>query len=175
MKTTSTTLVLAIALALSACHAAGTKGEAKTAATAPQAAAAATPAEADQFVAAVNQEIRDNYVEATAAQWISETYINTDSETVVSKSNERALTRLSADVEKSRRYDHLPGISAASQRGIVLLKQQTALPAPKDPKKLAELTAIASRLNAAYGAGKSCTDAAELHGTIAGWQSTQAA
>ena len=90
------------------------------------AATAATPAEADCFVAAVNQEIRDNYVESTAAQWISETYINADSEAVVSKANERGLARLSAAVEKSRRYDHAPGVSPATQRGIDLLGQQTA-------------------------------------------------
>jgi len=152
-------LAAAVALALAACQAPAPHSTDAKAASAPPAATAATPAEADRFVAAVNQEIRDNYVESTAAQWISETYINADSEAVVSKANERGLARLSAAVEKSRRYDHAPGVSPATQRGIDLLKQQTALPAPKDPKKLAELTEIASRLNAAYGAGKSCRDA----------------
>lgn len=119
---------------------------------------AATPAEADSFVAAVNQELRDNYVEVTAAQWVSETYINGDTEVLVAKANERALGRLSANVEKSKAFIGASGLSPATQRGIDLLKLQTAMPAPKDPAKLAELTQIASRLNAAYGSGKSCTD-----------------
>ncbi len=152
MKLLPVPLAAAVALALAACQAPAPHATDARASSAPPAAAAATPAEAERFVAAVNQEIRDNYVESTAAQWIAETYINADSEAVVSKANERGLARLSAAVEKSRRYDHVPGASAATQRGIDLLKQQTALPAPKDPKKLTELTEIASRLNAAYAA-----------------------
>jgi len=120
----------------------------------------ADAAAADSFVAAINQEIRDNYVEITAAQWVSETYINGDTEVLVAKANERALARLSANVEKSRQFAGVKGISPATQRGIDLLKLQTAMPAPKDPARLAELTQIASRLNAAYGSGKSCTDPA---------------
>jgi peptidyl-dipeptidase A len=119
---------------------------------------AATPADADNFVAAVNKELRDNFVEVTAAQWVSETYINGDTEVLVAKANERALGRLSSNVEKSKMFDGASGLSPATQRGIGLLKLQTAMPAPKDPAKLAELTQITSRLNAAYGAGKSCTD-----------------
>ena len=118
-------------------------------------------AAADRFVAGINQEIRDNYVEVTAAQWVAETYINGDTEVLVAKANERALGRLSANVEKSKQFRGVAGINPATQRGIDLLKLQTAMPAPKDPAKLAELTQIASRLNAAYGSGKSCTDEAK--------------
>ena len=161
MKPLPSALAIAVTFALAACQSTAPKADSGQSAPHVNKTAAATPAEADKFIADVNQEIRDNYLEGTAAQWISETFINTDTETVVSKNSERALTRLSVDVEKARRFDHIAGISTTSQRGIDLLKQQTALPAPKDPKKLAELTTIASRLNAAYGAGKSCTDPAK--------------
>ena len=142
----------ALALALTLCIGAGAHSAAS--------AQAADAASADRFVAAINQEIRDNYVEVTAAQWVAETYINGDTEVLVAKANERALGRLSVNVEKSKEFIGVKGIAPATQRGIDLVKMQTAMPAPKDPAKLSELTQIASRLNAAYGAGKSCTDEA---------------
>ena len=49
-------------------------------------------AAADRFVAGINQEIRDNYVEVTAAQWVAETYINGDTEVLVAKANENEVT-----------------------------------------------------------------------------------
>jgi peptidyl-dipeptidase A len=117
-----------------------------------------TAADADAFVAAVNAEIRANYNEQTAAQWVSETYINGDTEMLVSRANERALERLSRNVEKAKAYTGVAGVAPATQRAFQLLRLSTPMPAPKDPAKLAELTQIASRLNAAYGAGKSCKD-----------------
>jgi peptidyl-dipeptidase A len=117
-----------------------------------------TAAGADAFVAALNKQYKADYPEATAAQWIAETYINGDTQLLVSRSNERSLSKLSADVEKSKAYAKVPGISAASKRSIELLKLSTAMPAPKDPAKLKELTEIASRLDGEYGAGKFCSD-----------------
>ena len=68
-------------------------------------AAAAEPKEnADQFVARVNKELREDYVEQTAAQWLSETYINDDSQLVASKANERALVKLGNYVELARTH-----------------------------------------------------------------------
>ena len=46
-------------------------------------------------------------------------------------------------------------------RALALLKLQTAMPAPKDPAHLTELTTLASKLTAAYGAGKYCKDPAD--------------
>ncbi len=155
MKRRSLSVCVALSLVLSAC------GEApkSTTAAAPAAKPAPTAADADRFVADVNAEIRANYEEGTAAEWVSQTYINGDTEKLVSKVNERSLQRLNAAVEKSKAFAGLTDLAPATQRAIALLKLQTSMPAPKDPKKLAELTEIASRLNAAYGSGKSCKDA----------------
>lgn len=158
MKATRIALALAVALILPACQSSTPAHIDQHDETVVGGISIATPAEADSFVAAVNQEIRDNYGETTSAQWVSETYITPDTELLVSKSNERALARLTNHVEEAKRFENLQGIKPETERGISLLKLQTAMPAPKDPIKLAELTAIASRLNAAYGAGKYCTD-----------------
>ena len=87
------TLALAIvaALSFSAC-----KRTPSPAGETPAAAASTAPANetADQFIARVNQEMRDTYAELSAAQWISSTYINDDSELLAAKANERWLTQL---------------------------------------------------------------------------------
>ena len=147
-------LVLA-GLALAACQPAATPT------AAPSAPAGPTPADADAFIAGVNAEIRAHYDEGAAASWVSETYINADTELLVAKANERSLERLGANVEKSRAYDGLADLAPATRRALALLKLQTSMPAPEDPARRAELTQLASRLNAAYGAGKDCKDPAD--------------
>ncbi|MDB6162802.1 MAG: angiotensin-converting enzyme family protein [Xanthomonadaceae bacterium] len=111
---------------------------------------------ADQFVARVNAEFRNTYAELSAAQWISSTYISDDSELIAAKANERWLTQLNGWIEQARQYEGQP-MSAATARSIMLLKLMTAMPAPRDPQRLAELTRIASKMEGMYGAGKYCS------------------
>jgi Oligoendopeptidase F len=145
-------LPLAIAagvLSLSACRK-------EPAAEAPAAPAAARSGEtADQFVARVNDEIRAMYPEISAAQWLSSTYINDDSQLVAAKANERWLARLNEWIEQARAFEGQP-MSEDSKRAIGLLKLMSAMPAPRDPAKLEELARIAARLEGAYGAGTYC-------------------
>lgn len=148
-------LLLAIAvggsvLALSACK--------KDEPAAPTATTPAAPAgeTADQFIARVNDEFRKQYPEMTASQWLSNTYINDDTQLLEAKYNERSLTQLNAWIEQARKFEGQQ-MSPQTARAIQLLKLSTSMPAPKDPAKLAELTQIASRMGGMYGAGKYCT------------------
>ena len=111
---------------------------------------------ADQFIARINEEFRNTYAELSAAQWISSTYINDDSEMLAAKANERWLTQLNGWIEQARKYEGQP-MSPQTARSIMLLKLMTAMPAPRDPTKLAELTRIATRMEGMYGAGQYCT------------------
>jgi peptidyl-dipeptidase A len=111
---------------------------------------------ADAFVARVNQEFKATYPELTAAQWISSTYINDDSQTVAAKANERFLTQLNTWLKAAKPFEGQK-MSPESARSILLLKLSTAMPPPDDEKKLAELTRIASKMEGDYGAGKYCT------------------
>ncbi|EFK95098.1 angiotensin I converting enzyme isoform 2, partial [sediment metagenome] len=121
---------------------------------------AATPADADAFVARVNDTFRKDYAELTSAQWIASTYINTDSQTLSAKAIERSLAQLKLFVEESKQFDGLE-LKPETARAIALLKLATSMPAPKDPTKLAELTQLATKLEGAYGAGKYCADPAK--------------
>ncbi len=143
----------AAALTLAACQ----KEPSKT--DAPAAGTAAPTETADQFIARVNAEYKALYPEMTSAQWLSSTYINDDSERVAAKANERWLTILNGWIAQAGTYDGQP-MSEDTKRQIHLLKLMTAMPAPRDPAKLGELTRIASRMEGAYGSGKYCTDEA---------------
>ena len=125
---------------------------------APAAASATAPADetADQFIARVNEEVRKLSSELASAQWLSNTYINSDSEMIAAKANERWLGQLNAWIEQSKRFEGKP-MSAETARAIKLLKLWTAMPAPKDPAKLEELTKIATRMEGMYGSGSYCT------------------
>lgn len=118
---------------------------------------AAIPANetADQFVARVNAELMAMYPELTSSQWLSSTYINDDSQLVAAKANERYLAKLKEWIEQSRKFEG-KRMSAESARAIMLLKLNTAMPPPKDPRHLAELTQIATRMEGMYGAGRYC-------------------
>jgi peptidyl-dipeptidase A len=112
---------------------------------------------ADQFVARVNDEYRKMYPELSAAQWLSNTYINDDSQLLASKSNERWLSQLNSWIEQAKKFEGQK-MSPDSARTIQLLKLSTSLPPPRDPAKLAELTQIATKLEGMYGAGTYCKE-----------------
>lgn len=146
MKSIPQTLAISMALALaSSAFAADTPAP-----------AAATAADADAFVARVNADIRKYYAESTAADWASMTYIIDDTQLVASKSSERGLLRLNGYLEEAKRFDGLT-LSPATARALHLLKLGTAMPAPKDPKKLAELTTVATKMVGDYGSAKYCS------------------
>jgi peptidyl-dipeptidase A len=139
-------------LGLSACRDDAPKADA-AGSTAP---GAAPDKNADAFVARVNAEIREVYPELSAAQWLSSTYINDDSQMIAAKANERYLTRLNGWIRAAKPFEGQK-MSPESARAILLLKLSTAMPPPSDPKKLAELTRIATKMEGDYGAGKYCT------------------
>ncbi|HRF83079.1 MAG: M2 family metallopeptidase [Xanthomonadales bacterium] len=143
--------VATVLLSLSACR------KEPTPEPAPAAAQPGPAAEtADEFVARVNAELKAAYPEQTSAQWLSSTFINDDSQRIAAKTNERSLAQLNQWIEQAKAYDGAP-MSAASRRALDMLKLMTAMPAPRDPKKLAELTEIAARMEGMYGAGTYCS------------------
>ena len=153
MKQRHLLLALAIGasvISLSACK----KQPAEPATTA--APAAVKGETADEFIARVNEEYRKSYPEISSAQWLSSTYINDDTQMLAAKANERYLTQLNGWIEQARKFEGQK-MSPDTARSIQLLKLMTAMPAPKDPAKLAELTQIATKMEGMYGSGSYCT------------------
>ncbi|QHQ27618.1 putative conserved peptidyl-dipeptidase protein [Xanthomonas albilineans] len=127
---------------------------------APENVAPATPhaigESADQFVARINEQYRKQLPELTTAQWLSATYINADTQRLASEANARWLTTLNGWIAQAKRYQGQP-MSADSARALQRLKQMTAMPAPHDPAKLNELTALAAKMEGAYAVATSCS------------------
>ncbi len=156
MNHRNTLLALAIGaglLSLGACKQDAQQGDSSTQGSAT---ATSVDKDADAFVARVNKEIKATYPDLTAAQWLSSTYINDDSQRVAAKANERFLGQLNGWIKAAKQFEGQK-MSPESARAILLLKLSTSMPPPSDPEKLAELTRIASKMEGDYGAGKSCT------------------
>lgn len=148
--------LLALGVAAAVFGLAGCKKEPAPAPSANAPTAAPAGETADQFIARVNDEYKKMYPEMTAAQWLSSTYINDDSQLLSAKANERYLSQLNSWIEQSKKFEGQP-MSPATARAIQLLKIGTAMPAPKDPARLAELTQIATRMEGMYGSGSYCS------------------
>jgi peptidyl-dipeptidase A len=127
------------------------------AATVPAVAAAET---ADEFVARINREFADIWLEGNAAGWTQATYINADTELLNARATERWLAAFSKAVEEAKAFDGQP-MSAASARAIKLLKLNVPAPAPNDPAKRNELATLLSGMQARYGAAKYCPQGTE--------------
>ncbi|MCX7562898.1 M2 family metallopeptidase [Xanthomonadaceae bacterium XH05] len=146
-------LGVAVSAALLGLIACGSEHPASTPPTSSQA-----PAEsAEAFIARINQTLEESTPEMTSAMWLSSTYINADSQRVAAAANERWMTQRNAFIEQAKTYD-ADAQSPVTSRALHLLATDVAMPAPRDPAKLKELAEIASRMEAAYGAGKWCRD-----------------
>jgi peptidyl-dipeptidase A len=110
---------------------------------------------ADAFVARVNRDLEALDRELQAAGFTQSTYITADTQVLNARASERYLAYLSQAVEAAKRYEG-QNLSPATARTIRLLKQNVAAPAPPDPAKRAEMTQLATRLEAMYGEGKYC-------------------
>ncbi len=114
-----------------------------------------TAAEAEKFVAELNDDIRKMTPEISAANWLQSTYITDDSQLIAAKANEEYLGWQSRSVEASKRFNGVEGMSADTARGIMLLKN-VAAPAPSDKALQGELSKLLSKMEANYGSGKWC-------------------
>ena len=99
---------LALALALGACAPQSPATTASAAPAAPAAPGAPAPkgAEtADQFIARVNADLQALSIELNAAGFTQQTYINTDTEFLSAKAQERYDAYLAQAIEESKRFD----------------------------------------------------------------------
>ncbi|MBV6417875.1 MAG: hypothetical protein CMLOHMNK_02651 [Steroidobacteraceae bacterium] len=145
MKRAAAVVAFAGALALAGC----TKPS-----TPPGSGPGAAPT-ADEFIAQVNEQLKPLLRESAAAQWTQATDITIDTQYLNARSNDRYLEYLGATIDKSKSYKDAPA-SPATARSLMLLRLQSSAPAPADPAKRAELSALLASLDAMYGEAKYC-------------------
>ena len=92
---------------------------------------------------------------ASRADWVQSTYITSDTQAIASETREaqlRAATQFGKEAARFRDLQLPPDLG----RKLMLLRLQLTMPAPADPGELAELTQIATSLEADYGKGTYC-------------------
>jgi peptidyl-dipeptidase A len=115
-----------------------------------------TAAEAKAFVQRVDAEYLRLSVRQSTADWIKNTFITDDTERNAAVMDEDLGAFLSGAVKESAKYRGVNGLEPQVQRMLTLLKFAQALPAPADPAKRGELSALKSKLEGMYGKGKYC-------------------
>ena len=108
-----------------------------------------------EFLRNVEAESLELNKEVGAAYWVRSTHITPDTGILAAKAGERQLAFQSRVIEQARDYKGLP-MDAESARAIELILRGSALPAPDDAAKRAELSQLATDLEGMYGAGEYC-------------------
>ena len=113
------------------------------------------PAAARAFVDSAERVLADLAVRANRAQWVAATYITGDTEQLSAEATERLSVATQRFALAARTYDR-PDLPADVRRKLALLKLALVAPPPSDPAQAAELTRLATGLEAEYGRGKYC-------------------
>src|ERR1035438_2638776 len=104
-----------------------------------------TVAEAEAFMKNAEAKMLELSVSAARADWVKATYITDDTEILAAQADERAIAAQVEFAKQATRFDGLK-LPPELARKMHLLKTSLVLPTPGDPRKSAELTEIASRL-----------------------------
>lgn len=118
---------------------------------------AATPAEAEEFIKQVEKELDEIGVKTARAQWVQANFITDDTEALAADANERLIAETTKFALEARRFDGLK-LPPDTSRKLMLLKLSLPMPAPNNDAERAELTKIATSLEADYGKGKFCVN-----------------
>jgi peptidyl-dipeptidase A len=123
-----------------------------------QPASAGTPPtveEAREFLSRVERSLNDLSVRASRAGWVQSTYITVDTQAIAASASEAQIAATTAFAKDAARFRELQ-LPPELARKMHLLRLQLTMPAPDAAPERAELTRIASSLEADYGKGKYC-------------------
>ena len=116
-----------------------------------------TPADAAAFLSTVNGEMLRLGVASQQAGWVYSTYITPDTEALNARASQAYIDAGARYAKDAARFDGLQ-LPADQRRQLDLLKIALELVTPSDPTLAAEVTTLASSLEATYGRGKWCAD-----------------
>jgi peptidyl-dipeptidase A len=114
-----------------------------------------TAAEAQKFMDDAEARLKALAEEVGRAEWVKNTYITGDTESLAAQANQRAISAAVEYAKQATRFDGL-ALPFETARKLKLLKLALTLPAPSDPSLAAELTRIVSEMEGIYGRGKYC-------------------
>jgi peptidyl-dipeptidase A len=114
-----------------------------------------TAEEAARFVETAEARLAALNEAANRAGWIQSTYITPDTQAIAAKANENLISAGVELAKEAARYDELE-LPYDVDRKLKRIKLNLTSPGPADPALTAEMTRIASDLEAAYGSGQYC-------------------
>jgi peptidyl-dipeptidase A len=120
----------------------------------------ASAEDARAFVTTVEQTLKELAIKDARADWVQATYITPDTQAIASETSEAligATTKFAKEAARFRDATLPPDLA----RKIMLLRLSMPMSAPADPAELAELTRIATSLEADYGKGQYCPNASK--------------
>jgi peptidyl-dipeptidase A len=117
----------------------------------------APPATPATFMKCAEDVLQDSGVKAARASWVAENFITDDTEQISADASEKITALVTQLALAARAFDHTQ-MSPELQRKFMLLKLSLVAPAPNNDAERAELTRLATWLDAQYGKGKYCKD-----------------
>jgi peptidyl-dipeptidase A len=116
----------------------------------------ALAAEAKEFVAQMDGELRKLYVDASVTSWANETDITPEHEASAAKAGAEQAKGITRLIKAAKKFEPiLAKLDPVTRRQLVLLKF-SGQPAPDDPKEAEDLARIATEMSSIYGKGKVC-------------------
>ncbi|MBM3513994.1 MAG: M2 family metallopeptidase [Alphaproteobacteria bacterium] len=115
--------------------------------------AAPSAEEATVFIARAERDLAALSEEAARISWTFQTNITFDTEWLQTKSSERFTAKAVELAAEARTFDGVK-VSSDVRRKLDALKRGITIPAPKDPKAIAELAKLTTGLESAYSTGK---------------------
>jgi peptidyl-dipeptidase A len=112
-----------------------------------------TADDARRFLQQVEADLSARAMEAERCDWVKNTYITEDTETLAAAAYQRYIEAAVRYAKEATRFDAVE-VPADVRRKLMLLKLSTTLPAPADPEKSGELTRIVARMEGTYGKGQ---------------------
>jgi peptidyl-dipeptidase A len=127
--------------------------------------AAPTAADAKAFVADAEAKLFAQGVVASRAEWVYETYITPDTETLTAREG-AALTKLQVDLALgAAKFANVAGLDYDTSRKLGMLRNKIVLPAPVRAGAADELAALSAKITGMYGAGKGMLNGKPINGS----------
>ena len=134
------------------------------AAAEPASGAAPTVADAQAFVAAVENDLPDLNVISQRAAWVNATHITDDTDALAAYFGTIGTEKGVKYASDAAKYAAVPGLDFDTARKLNILRGALVLAAPSTPGAAAELNDIATKLQSTYGKGRARHNGREITG-----------
>ena len=114
-----------------------------------------TVEEAREFLDRAESTLNDLSTRTARAEWVQSTYITLDTQAIAASASEAQIAATTAFVKEAARFRDVQ-LPADLARKMHLLRLQLTMPAPDEAAERAELTRLATSLEADYGKGQYC-------------------